>query len=215
VKTVNGIKNIIFDFGGVIIDIDFWLSINSFVKLGAKNFNEVYSQSQQSGIFDELDKGTINIDEFCSEMKRYLPNNVSKQQIIDAWNAILVGIPEYRIRLLEKIKSHYRIFLLSNTNIIHYPEYTKELQNKYGYQDLSELFEKVYLSFEVKMRKPDKAFFKIVLDENGLIPNETLFIDDSEQNLPPASGLGMKTFFLQKGMDVNELFEDGELCIHE
>jgi putative hydrolase of the HAD superfamily len=214
-KTRKEIKNIIFDFGGVIIDIDFWLSINAFVKLGAENFDEVYSQSQQSGIFDELDKGTISVDDFCIALKLYLPDDVSKQQIIDAWNAILIGIPKHRIQLLKDIRSHYRIFLLSNTNTIHYLEYTLELQNKYGYKNLSELFDKVYLSFEVRMRKPDKAFFKLVLDENGLIPEETLFIDDSEQNLPPATDLGMKTFFLQKGIDVSELFEDGKLCIQE
>jgi glucose-1-phosphatase len=212
-KDLIGIKNIIFDFGGVIIDIDFWLSINAFIKLGAKNFDEIYSQSQQSGIFDELDKGTISVDSFCEVLKKYLPDNVSKQQIIDAWNAILIGIPEHRIRLLESVRKHYRTFLLSNTNIIHYSEYIKELQDKYGYRDLSELFEKVYLSFEVKMRKPDISFFKMVLEENNLKPEETLFIDDSEQNLPPAEALGMKTFFLNKGMDVSRLFEDGELSI--
>jgi glucose-1-phosphatase len=207
-KDFKGIKNIIFDFGGVIIDIDFWLSINAFVKLGAENFDEIYSQSKQSRIFDDLDKGLINNDEFCKSLKRYLPCTVSPQQIIDAWNAILIGIPEHRIHLLETVRKYYRIFLLSNTNIIHYPVYIKDLQQKYGYKDLSELFEKVYLSFEAKMRKPDLAFFKLVLDENGLLPNETLFIDDSEQNLLPAAKLGLKTFFLKKGIDIKELFED-------
>ncbi len=210
-KHSNNIKNIVFDFGGVIIDIDFWLSINAFIKLGANNFEEVYSQSQQSGVFDELDKGNISIDEFCEALKKYLPENVSKPQIIEAWNAILIGIPEPRIRLLENIRKNYRIFLLSNTNVIHYPEYINELKEKYGYKDLSPLFEKVYLSFEVKMRKPDVAFFQLVLDENNLNPEETLFIDDLEQNLPPAQALGMKTFWLQKGLDVTSLFEGGKL----
>ncbi len=210
-RELNSIKNIIFDFGGVIIDIDFWLSIDAFVKLGAENFDEVYSQSSQSDIFDELDKGTISVDEFCGAMKKYLPSKVSKQQVIKAWNAILIGIPEHRIRLLENIRKQYRIFLLSNTNIIHYPEYIHELQQKYGYKDLSELFEKVYLSFEVNMRKPDSEFFEMVIKENGLQPEETLFIDDSEQNLPPAAALGMKTLFLPKGMDVSSFFDNGKL----
>lgn len=212
-KDFKGIKNIIFDFGGVIIDIDFWLSINAFVKLGAENFDEIYSQSQQSGIFDELDKGLISPDTFCKALKKYLPPTVSKQVITDAWNAILIGIPENRIHMLEEIRKHYRTFLLSNTNIIHYPVYIKELQEKYGYKDLSELFEKIYLSFELKLRKPDIAFFKMVLEENSLKPEETLFIDDSEQNLPPASTLGMKTLFLQNGMDVTSLFEGSKLKI--
>jgi FMN phosphatase YigB (HAD superfamily) len=207
-KDNNGIKNIVFDFGGVIIDIDFWLSINAFINLGATNFEKVYSQSKQLQIFDDLDRGAINSDEFCRAMKSYLPITVTKQQIIDAWNAILIGIPEHRIQVLEAVRKHYRIFLLSNTNVIHYKVYIKELQEKYGYKDLSELFEKVYLSFKVKMRKPEKDFFKLVLKENGLIADETLFIDDSEQNLPPAVSLGMKTFLPKQGIDINELFDD-------
>ena len=123
------------------------------------NFEKVYSQSKQSQIFDDLDKGTINADEFCRAMKNYFPSTVTKQQIIDAWNAILIGIPEHRIHLLEIVRKHYRIFLLSNTNIIHYAVYIKELQQKYGYKDLSGLFEKVYLSYEVKMRKPETRLF--------------------------------------------------------
>ena len=209
----NGIKNIIFDFGGVIIDIDFWLSINAFIRLGAENFHEVYSQSQQSGLFDELDKGTITAEEFCKGMAQYLPADVTTKQIIDAWNAILIGIPEHRIRLLESIRKHYRIFLLSNTNAIHYTEYVMELKHKYGYNDLSELFEKVYLSFEVKLRKPDTEIFKKVLIENGLTAEETLFIDDSEQNRPPAEELGMRTLFLQKNEDVSMIFIDGYLKV--
>lgn len=213
-KQLNDIKNIIFDFGGVIIDIDFWFSINAFKKLGATDFENVYSQSQQSGIFDELDIGSISPEEFCEAMKCYLPKTATTQQIIDAWNAILIGIPEHRIRLLERIKRHYRIFLLSNTNRIHYPVYISELQQKYGYKNLSELFEKVYLSYEVKMRKPDKAFFKLVLEENNLKVEETLFIDDSQQNLPPADELRMQTYFLKKGEDVTTLFKDGLLTIY-
>jgi glucose-1-phosphatase len=205
------IKNIVFDFGGVIIDIDFWRSINAFINLGAKNFDEMYSQSQQSGIFDELDKGNISSEEFFKALKKHLPDSVSEQQIIDAWNAILIGLPESRIRLLENIRNNYRIYLLSNTNSIHYKEYIEELQNKYGYKDLSYLFEKVYLSFEVHMRKPDIGFFKLVIDENGLKAEETLFIDDSVQNLPPAMELGIRTFFLPKDVDVSTLFENGML----
>ena len=207
------IKNIIFDFGGVIIDIDFWLSINAFISLGAENFDELYSQSQQTGIFDELDKGNITTEEFCKAIKKHLPKSVTNQQVIEAWNAILMGIPEHRIHLLEEIRNQYGIFLLSNTNLIHYPIYTHELQQKYGYNSLSELFEKVYFSFECHMRKPDPAFFKMVMKENGLIPEETLFVDDSEQNIPPAQSLGIITVFLKKGTDVCDLFENGILKI--
>lgn len=209
--SVSLIKNIIFDFGGVIIDIDFWRSINAYIKLGGENFDHIYSQASQTDLFDKLDKGIIRPDDFIMELKKLLPPQTKNQTITDAWNAILIGIPEHRIRLLENIRNNYRIFLMSNTNTIHYNEYIKELKQKYGYNNLSELFEKVYLSFELKMRKPDPDFFSLILNENNLNPKETVFIDDSEQNLPPAQTLGINTIFLKKGIDVSDLFENNFL----
>jgi len=205
------IKNIIFDFGGVIIDIDYWKSINAFIELGFENFDRIYSQAGQSALFDELDKGLINAEEFRNKLQKLFPRGVSTKMIDDAWNAILIGIPAHRIQLLEKIRNNYRIFLMSNTNTLHYAEYIKELKEKFGYDDLSCLFEKVYLSFELGMRKPDKKIFKLILEENNLNATETLFIDDSEQNLPPAKSFGINTLFLKSGMDVTELFENGFL----
>ncbi len=203
------IKNIIFDFGGVIIDIDYKRSIDAFVKLGCSDFGKIYSQASQTEIFDKIDKGLISNDEFRNELKKYFPPETTVQMIDDAWNAILIGIPEHRIHLLEQIRKNYQIFLMSNTNAIHYIEYTKELKEKFGYDDLSCLFEKVYLSFELGMRKPDQNFFKLILEENHLSPRETAFIDDLDLNLIPAQNLGMKTIWLNNGNDVTDLFEDG------
>ncbi|MEI6124032.1 MAG: HAD family phosphatase [Bacteroidota bacterium] len=205
------IKNIIFDFGGVIINIDFWRSINAFIALGAKNFDELYSKTAQTKIFDDLDTGNITPEKFCEEIKKILPHQVTKQDIIDAWNAIIIGIPEHHIRLLEKLRKNYRIFLLSNTNLLHYNVYTAELEKNYGYKNLSQLFDKVYLSHEAKLRKPNIDFYKRVLRENQLWPEETVFIDDSEQNLPPARELGIKTILLYNTTDISKLFVDGKL----
>lgn len=205
------IRNIIFDFGGVIIDIDFGLSINAFNQLGAANFEEKYSKISQSLVFDELDKGIINENEFCEILKQYLSAGVSNSQVLNAWNAILIGIPEHRIRLLENVGQFYRIFLFSNTNIIHYPVYIQELKTKFGYEKLDDLFEKVYLSFETGMRKPEEEFYRLILSENQLQPSETIFIDDSEHNLMPARLLGMKTLHLTKGKDISEYFDDYKL----
>ncbi len=205
------IKNIIFDFGGVIIDIDYWRSINAFIKLGYDNFDKIYSQASQAEIFDKIDNGTIRADEFRSELMKFFPPDTTTKMIDDAWNAILLGIPEHRVRMLEKVRKNYGTILMSNTNILHYEQYIKELKEKFGYSDLSGLFEKVYLSFELGMRKPDKKFFNLILEENHLKPEETLFIDDSEQNLPPAQSLNLQTIFLNSGMDVTDLFENGLL----
>jgi len=205
------IKNIIFDFGGVIIDIDYWRSINAFIKLGSKGFESIYSQAGQIEVFDKLDKGLISPDDFRKELFRFFPPETTLKMIDDAWNAILLGIPEHRIRLLEKIRKNYRLILMSNTNIIHYDIYSKELKEKFGYDTLDCLFDEVYLSFKLGMRKPDTAFFKLILNENHLDPATTLFIDDSEQNLPPAQSLDIHTYFLEKGTDVCTLFENAFL----
>ena len=210
---MNSVKNIIFDFGGVIIDIDFNKSIDAYNKLGANNFKEFYSQAQQTYLFDKLDTGEISTQQFLSELRNYLPPSVTDKQMIDAWNAILIGIPEHRIRLLERLKAKFRLFLLSNTNEIHYPEYTKELQDKFHYESLCVLFDKAYLSFEVGLRKPDPDFYKMVLQENNLDPSETLFIDDSIQNLEPAKKLGIHTFFLEPPKDIISFFDSKTMNI--
>jgi glucose-1-phosphatase len=209
--SAQNIKNIIFDFGGVIIDIDFWRSINAFIKLGCDNFECIYSQASQTEIFDKIDKGTISADEFRNELIKFFPPETTAAMIDHAWNAILIGIPPHRIQLLENIRKNYRTFLMSNTNAIHYKEYIKELKEKFEYNSLNDLFEKVYLSFELGIRKPDKNFFKLILEENHLDASETLFIDDLELNLPPAQSLGINTIFLNPGMDVTSLFEKGFL----
>lgn len=205
------LKNIIFDFGGVIIDINYQKSIDAFIKLGRTDFENIYSQASQTQIFDKIDKGLISADDFKRELKKLFPEQVTIKMINDAWNEILIGIPAHRIHLLEKIRHNYRIFLMSNTNTIHYEEYIREINDNFGYDDLACLFEKVYLSFELGMRKPEKDFFRLILQDNNLNPSETLFIDDSEQNLPPAQELGINTIFLKTGQDVTSLFEDGFL----
>ena len=207
----DSIKNIIFDFGGVIINIDFWRSINAFIALGVKNFDTLYSKTKQSQIFDDLDIGSISPKDFCEVLIRLFPKHTTAQQIVDAWNAIILDIPEKRIRLLEQIRPNYRIFLLSNTNSIHNELYTAQLEHIYGYKNLSELFDKVYLSYEVHLRKPNPQFYQMVLHENNLNPHETVFIDDSEQNLPIARQLGINTILLNQNKDVSELFNDGRL----
>ncbi|HOY31345.1 MAG TPA: HAD family phosphatase [Bacteroidales bacterium] len=205
------IKNIIFDFGGVIIDIDYQKSIDAFIRLGGSNFDQIYSQAKQNDIFDRLDTGRISPDTFRNELKNYLPTETTTKMIDEAWNAILIGIPEHRIRLLENIRTNYRIFLMSNTNVIHYHEYIKELKNKFGYDNLGCLFEKVYLSFEIGMRKPDKRIFNLILKENNLDAGETLYIDDFEKNLPPVAQSGIHTLLLDNRLDVTDLFENGFL----
>jgi glucose-1-phosphatase len=204
-------RNIIFDFGGVIINIDFQRTIDSFIKLGAENFDQLYSKATQSGIFDELDKGIISQEQFIGQLLTFLPSNVTPEQVILAWNDIIIDLPARRIKLLEEIRVNYKTYLLSNTNIIHYAVYNEWLRNDYNHPEFSGLFEKAYLSFKLGMRKPDREIFDLVFSENKLNKEETLFIDDSEHIIELSRSYGIPSFWLYDGLDICDLFQNGKL----
>ena len=202
------IRNIIFDLGGVILNIDFKKSIEAFRKLGIANIDEIFSGYIQSKFFDSYDKGLIQDKDFITELKRYIPAAVPDEEVLDAWNAMILDFPEDRIMLLKKLKPVYRIFLLSNTNSIHYPIYNKQLQEKYKIKNLSELFEKAYFSFRIGMRKPEGEFFMKVINENGLLPEETLFVDDAPMNIEAAKNLGLKVMLYKSDLMLEQALSE-------
>lgn len=189
-------KNIIFDLGGVILNIDYSILIRSFAELGVEHFEEHYSKAQQEGFFDLYEKGLISSKEFTDRLKSFCKPGTTDQDIEDAWNSMLLDLPQKRMDLLNKLKMNHRTFLLSNTNDIHMRWIHNYLLKTYGVADLSGCFEKVYLSYELNMRKPDEEIFALVLKENNLTPEETLFIDDSPQHLEGAKKTGLQTYWL-------------------
>ncbi|HNW97486.1 MAG TPA: HAD family phosphatase [Bacteroidales bacterium] len=186
------IKNLIFDLGGVILNIDFSKSIEEFRKLGITNIDELFSRYSQSKLFDMFEKGNISEKEFIANLKKTIEKPVTNNQIYNAWNAMLLDFPMDRIELLKELNKKYRIFLLSNTNVIHNSVYNELLNKKYGINDLTMLFEEAYYSFKLHMRKPDKEIFEYVLKGSKLNEEETVFIDDSPVNIKTAEKLGMK-----------------------
>lgn len=204
------IKNIIFDLGGVILNIDYHLTIDAFKKLGFDNFDDVFTQAKQTGIFDNLDKGIITPQEFRDGVRELSGKPFSDQQIDDAWNAMLLDFPVHRLEILEKVHNQYRTFLLSNTNKIHIDVYNQILLNTFGVKDLSHFFEKEYYSHEVHMRKPDAEVFSLILEENGLKAEETLFIDDTEQHVIGARKVGLIAYHLKikDGEKIEVLFSE-------
>lgn len=199
-------KNVIFDLGGVILNIDYNLSVDAFKKLGLNNFAEHFSQASQKHLFDLYEKGMISSAEFRDAIKQELSADVSTAQIDAAWNALLLDLPKERLSVLEKVKQSHRTFLLSNTNDIHIVELNRYLNNSFGIADLSGYFEKMYLSYEIGMRKPDAEIFEFVLQQNDLDPSDTLFIDDSIQHIERAKQLGIQTYWLQKPQTIVSLF---------
>jgi glucose-1-phosphatase len=195
-------KNIIFDLGAVILNIDYNLASEAFKKLGVSDFDELYSKKKQDLLFDKLETGELDESGFRDEIRKHIPHDVTNDQIDSAWNSMLLDLPPGRFQWLQQIGKKYRIFLLSNTNSIHVREFTRRLDAQYGKGAFEKLFEKVYYSCKMKMRKPDKEIFDLVLKENNLEPSETLFIDDSPQHIEGAKKCGIQTLHLKNGMRV-------------
>lgn len=206
----NKYKNIIFDLGGVVLNIDYLLAVKAFKILGLGDFDTFFSQAQQKQLFDLYEKGEITSDNFRKELKTYchLANTGLDDTAIDnAWNSMLLDLPQERLNLLKRFKQSHRTFLLSNTNEIHIDAFNVYLQKNFNIPDLSGHFEKLYLSYKVGMRKPDTEIFELVLSENNLDPKETLFIDDSIQHIESAKKIGIQTYWLDvKKESILDLF---------
>lgn len=205
---MKGIKNIIFDLGGVLLNIDYKRVVKAFESLGFHDFEQWYNQKEQITLFDLLETGEIGAQAFRDNLKKNLKQFVSDDALDAAWNSILLDLPQERVSLLKNVKQHYRCFLLSNTNEIHIATFTEQFKQEFGVGAFEGLFEKVYYSSQMGMRKPHKATFLKVIKDNGLVPAETLFIDDSYQHIEGAMKAGLQTYFLKKGSTVNELFNE-------
>jgi len=186
------IKNIIFDLGGVILDINFQATINAFAKLGISNFSRLYSQKSQQKLFDEFETGHISSDEFVKEIQQIHSVQISDEHIIIAWNAMLKGVKKNKLDYIKNLKSNYRTILLSNTNEIHISAFEKEMSNNKILAHFKSCFEKIYYSSRMRLRKPHSICFEKVLSEQEFNPEETLFIDDSYQHIEGAKNCGIK-----------------------
>ncbi|MGM0498199.1 MAG: HAD family hydrolase [Bacteroidota bacterium] len=208
-KSINleHIKNLIFDLGGVILNIAPEKTVQKMKQLGIENFEQLYSQLKQNETFDLLEKGEISENQFVEEILKHVSEPIEKEDIIDAWNELLLDFPREHIELLDQLNksTRFRTFLLSNTNSIHKKEYNQDLFNRFS-KRLEDLFEKAYFSHEIAMRKPDAEIFQHVLDREKLEPSETLFIDDSLENIAAASSLGLETYQIKDGISITDLF---------
>jgi len=193
---MQNIKNIIFDLGGVILNIDFKQTELAFAKLGVGNFNQYYTLQSLSPLFEKLEAGLITPEIFYNEFRTVAKASLTNEEIRDAWNALLINFPSEWINRLEEIRKKYKIYLLSNTNKIHYDAFIKMFDEQIGKGDFNKYFIKPYYSHEINLRKPSKECFEFVLRSENLNPKETLFIDDSEANVEAAKMVGLNTIHL-------------------
>ena len=201
---IEGIEAIIFDLGGVILNIDYARPVEAFKALGAQQVDDLYSKQTQTELFDLLETGKISESDFFNALAAFCPPGTTHHQLELAWNSILLDFPLRRLQILQQVQLHYSTYLLSNTNSIHERAFNAILQQTVGYPSLAVFFDKVYMSHRVGLRKPDPVIFQRVLDDNNLNPSKTLFIDDSPQHIATAATLGIQTIHLAEGMTLEE-----------
>lgn len=200
---IQGIRHIIFDLGGVLLNIDYSLTEKAFVDLGITDFGTIYSQLKQSSVFDDFEVGKINEQTFVSALQSFSKMELTDQQIVAAWNAMLLDLPLRRLQILQQLRIYHDLVLLSNTNEIHEAAFNKIIHRDHHVM-LPTFFDKVYYSHKIGIRKPMKEIFEKVVVECGFVAEHTLFIDDSPQHIEGAKQLGIQTIFLEKGMTIEQ-----------
>lgn len=197
-------KAIIFDLGGVILDIDIKRTNNAFRELGFEKIDDYFGLGHAAGFFRDYEDGSVSDEEFVEGVRKMLDYKVSEQDVIQAWNSLLIEFPEERINFLKELKNDYRLFLFSNTNGIHQQAFAKMYEEGFG-GVLDELFEKAYYSHTEGFRKPDATGFLHILKENNLSPEETYFVDDAYVNVEAANKVGIKGVHLEPGKSIMDL----------
>ena len=200
------IKNIVFDLGGVLIDLDFKSAINGLQKAGFTNVKEQLQAFDNEGIFQKFELGEISADEFRASIRENSNVSLTDEEVDSLWNLMLLEIPREKLELILDLRSKYMVYLLSNTNSIHWDYVCKNAFNYRGFR-VNDYFEKTFLSFEMHLAKPDKAIFERMLEDANLLAEETLFIDDLEANCKAAEEVGIHAHHYHIGDDLSKIFE--------
>lgn len=190
------IQNIIFDLGGIFLNLDYQRTEQAFRNLGIHQFPEMFTQHQANSLFEKLETGKINPEQFYEAFRRETGRSLSNEAIREAWNAMLLDFPAERLDWLQETGRKYRIFLFSNTNQIHQDAFREKLAGENKVSDFDAYFSKAWYSHELGMRKPYVAAFQKILDEQKLRAEETLFIDDTLKNIEGARQAGLQTIHL-------------------
>lgn len=206
-EILKGIRNIVFDLGGVLNNLNPGKTIDAFSQLGMEQLIGDKGLTYDHDIFYLMEQGKVTPAEFRNGVRKLLPGEVTDGQIDNAWNAMLLDFPEIRVRLIKKLHDEFGIYLFSNTNAIHVTYYQTNFRNKHGFE-VASIFDKVFHSNEIGYRKPSSESFLEIIRLSGMIPEESLFIDDSLENVQGAIACGLKGYWLEQGQKVEEIFQE-------
>lgn len=202
---MEGIKNIIFDLGGVLLDIDYKKTTAAFEAIGYRDFEKMFSQYKLSPMFEDLETGKIPEDEFLENLIRLSTLSVKRKAVLDAWNAMLLEFRTESLVNLTELSGKYELYLLSNTNSIHISAFRKIFTRDTGKPTLDDYFRKAWYSHEIGLRKPYREVYEFVLREGNMEPGETFFIDDTTSNIEMANEIGIRTHLLKPGERIGQL----------
>lgn len=201
------IKNILFDLGGVILDINVNATLEAFYNLGFPATLMHYPQNMQTDLFFRYETGKLSTDEFRNEIRNITGLDFTDEEFDKAWNAMIVGVPEERAKLLIKLARSYNLYMLSNTSPLHIPVYEKLFEKSAGVS-MSVVFKNRYYSCNIGLHKPDAESFNYVISETGIIPGETLFLDDNVHNIKTAQKLGFRAMHIHERMEMTDIGYD-------
>jgi putative hydrolase of the HAD superfamily len=202
---MTSIKNILFDLGGVFLDINYQLTEKAFIDLGITDFDQRFNQQFSNTLFEDLETGRIDPKTFYNRFRAETRTSLAEEAIETAWNALLLDFPPNRLEWLETIGRKYPVYLYSNTNIIHYQCFMKMFEDTFEGKNFNQYFRRAYYSHELGLRKPYAASYTKIMELENLLPGETLFIDDTLKNINGAKEAGLQTLWLEPGMVLQEL----------
>lgn len=203
-------KTILFDLGGVILNIDYGAPSRAFAALGIENFEQKFAKAAQNQLFDDLECGQITEPQFYDQMRRHSQLPLTNDQIMQAWNSILLDLPTDRLALLLELRKTHQLLLLSNTNSIHITAVYQYLATDLGINNgLQNYFDATYFSHTIGLRKPHKPVFEYVLAQHGLLPHEVLYIDDSPQHIATAQAMGIHSVLHNTNAPLRQTIEIG------
>ena len=202
------IKNVIFDLGGVLLNIDYNRTKDAFAALGFLKFEDMYNQYHSDGLFTRLETGQVTPDEFYQHMLAHAPHGVTANDIHMAWNAMLLNFRKPTLAFITELRKTRNVYLLSNTNAIHKAAFLEIISAETGVKDFDGCFTKAWYSHKIGMRKPDVATYQYVLKDAGIKAEETMFIDDSYNNVEGALAAGIRTHLLLLNEQIQDLNYD-------
>lgn len=200
------LKNIIFDLGGVLLDIDYNKTVEAFGNLGIPDPERAFSKAHQARVFRAYEKGEITTRSFLDHLGKSVPGR-TESELTKAWCALLGPMKPDKFRILEQLSNSHRLFVLSNTNEIHRSVFEAHIEKAYGMSKFSALFEEIHYSHQMGMRKPDVEIFEAVVSTHGIAPSETLFIDDTEVHVEGARKSGMRAEHLSDTKTLVEILQ--------